>query len=940
MPISDHLSTWIPALEAEIAAAMRKGGNRYPLFSAQRVGQTGGRFVYRFRLGRQCAVPDDAEVTVESAGQHVDGRVISVEEDEIVLALAEPLDRTGRATLVVKLWFILEQLRDRLRFPQRAASNLFDGAAPGAGSVIAPATSTSDVLLPGLNLEQSRAVAVGQRPGVWFVWGPPGTGKTRTLGQLAAALAANGRRVLVVTVSNDALDVAALAVMDNARPSLCRPGVVVRYGYPRREEVRNHSTLTPLAALRQLKPSLVKQYDTLSSALERTRADRKADRLRLAQLQDEVRACRQELRHEVDLLALHARILLCTAARLATSDLLEGQIYDTVIVDESSMVSTPLAAFASSYAASSVVYAGDFRQLPPVVLTMEPSAKRTLERSVFDHAGIVQRLASGQGSDARMITLAEQYRMTPSLAERVSRVFYAGQLRTAPTVRTRPSAGGVIVDIGDLAPYSQAEPKHLGGSRFNVVSALISMTLARQAAHALGGTVGVITPYRAQASLIRALAVDRGITWLRASTVHRYQGDEADIIVLDLTTAPGHTRLSYLLGGDLWSLAGRLVNVAVSRARHHLIVVADWRHLEDRWASMAGGRANQALAQVLDGMTIVRLTLDDVRTADGQFAVPSVPLATGERQPGPPPPAAWPILFREGGIFAGLAAHQQRLPNRHLLVAAREGSRPAGWVERAHDQGTALVVRGKNLHADWQIRLPQARFLDEPAPADLAVIDGDRFAISLRGQAATAAGLTYTLEVESPSAAPLVASLAGLVPLDARVDRRSAVPVSAIEDPPPVMGSPAAVLPPLPPAEIDLASLDGSPVHPPDTEVPDAEELLPMAVAAPSVCPVSGHRLILDLWPLPIRTRCSDIGCFFNGSEEVDDSVTERAGPLGEREAYYILAGNGLACPQHRRLPLIASLHAGLSFSCSEYRGSGCLWRRDRVARAIYLDGT
>lgn len=88
-----------------------------------------------------------------------------------------------------------------------------------------------------------------------------------------------------------------------------------------------------------------------------------------------------------------------------------------------------------------------------------------------------------------------------------------------------------------------------------------------------GLTVGVVTPYRAQAEAIRDL-VARRLPDLEDSlvvaTAHRFQGDERDIIifspVVSREMAPYHVT---------FASNPNLVNVSVTRARQKLIIVGD-----------------------------------------------------------------------------------------------------------------------------------------------------------------------------------------------------------------------------------------------------------------------------------------------------------------------------------------------------------------------------
>lgn len=65
--------------------------------------------------------------------------------------------------------------------------------------------------IPGFTEMQNEAYESCLSEGVRLVWGPPGTGKTRVLAEAIDALLAAGRRVLLVSATNIAVDNALLA---------------------------------------------------------------------------------------------------------------------------------------------------------------------------------------------------------------------------------------------------------------------------------------------------------------------------------------------------------------------------------------------------------------------------------------------------------------------------------------------------------------------------------------------------------------------------------------------------------------------------------------------------------------------------------------------------------------------------------------------------------
>jgi hypothetical protein len=99
-------------------------------------------------------------------------------------------------------------------------------------------------------------------------------------------------------------------------------------------------------------------------------------------------------------------------------------------------------------------------------------------------------------------------------------------------------------------------------------------------------SVGVVTPYKAQADRIANSWKDE--SRVRVGTVHTFQGGERDVMVFDLVAGPA------MPGGSIaWLEAERnLWNVAISRARSHLIVVGN----RSFWARRRGVGA--ALAEI------------------------------------------------------------------------------------------------------------------------------------------------------------------------------------------------------------------------------------------------------------------------------------------------------------------------------------------------------
>ncbi|MEL6427933.1 MAG: AAA domain-containing protein [Planctomycetota bacterium] len=329
-----------------------------------------------------------------------------------------------------------------------------------------------------------------------------------------------------------------------------------------KERIGRHSEKT----VRQLSESLTKQ--------------REAVRRELEDIARQIEKLEEELIPK-------ARILGTTLTKTYLKVKQLGR-FDTVIVDEVSMALLPALYVAGGLALERVIVSGDFRQLAPIVTTEEEELREELGRDVFETAGVVE-LCERRAEAAHVQMLREQFRMAPSICERISGPMYAGELVTAagrranPLPAPTPFVGALtVVDTSRLHPF---ESLSMGGSRTNLLHTLVTRNIALQLKQAgclpSVDSMGVVTPYKAQAALHREVLNDAGLELVAAGTVHRYQGDEKSLIAVDFPESEGPARRigMFLQGTRPSSISARLLNVAVSRAKEHLVVVANLTHL-------------------------------------------------------------------------------------------------------------------------------------------------------------------------------------------------------------------------------------------------------------------------------------------------------------------------------------------------------------------------
>jgi hypothetical protein len=131
--------------------------------------------------------------------------------------------------------FLVKTLRDGLaQLSGAGLANLLAQGQPGGrlSEAIPP---------PGLENGQEDAYRACRGEGLWLVWGPPGTGKTRVLRSAIGDLLKDGKRVLLVSGTNVAVDNALLAVLKERRFD---PGEIVRVGPPQLREIADNPDIS------------------------------------------------------------------------------------------------------------------------------------------------------------------------------------------------------------------------------------------------------------------------------------------------------------------------------------------------------------------------------------------------------------------------------------------------------------------------------------------------------------------------------------------------------------------------------------------------------------------------------------------------------------------------------------------------------------------------
>lgn len=403
----------------------------------------------------------------------------------------------------------------------------------------------------------------------FIIQGPPGTGKTRVLAAIVGQLVQSGERVLVCAFTHRAINNALRAIVEHGRTELATR--IIKIGKPHYAEDLvwdGHE---------------IRNTERFQNLPEQTRSG---------------------------FAVVGATCLACQTKQL------QDLQFDTVVFDEASQLTIPLAMMAM-LKAKKQVFIGDHKQMPPII--QGQYAQEWLQRSIFETI-----FAHEPG-----VMLDTTYRMNQVISSFPSRHFYGSKLKTSThssgrrlaltggsaTARTpqrdtqagsgmgiaRPQAGELERQHPQLGPLmrmvdrilSPEEPSAFVDSvqtgctiRSESEAGLAAILVCRALGMGVAPSeIAVVAPYRAQCRLINStldrLLVSLGITLREedrpvVDTVERIQGQERELVLVSLTvSAPAFAESQ----AEFFFMPNRL-NVAVTRPRTKRIILGNPGMLE------------------------------------------------------------------------------------------------------------------------------------------------------------------------------------------------------------------------------------------------------------------------------------------------------------------------------------------------------------------------
>ena len=442
-------------------------------------------------------------------------------EDRVVLDQCLPGEHTSRELPILALRMLAGELGGAPRLDR--IRGLLEGTLRARPSGNAP-VDDSDPKVQRLTQAQRRALDAAIENDFALVQGPPGTGKTFLLGLIIRELVSRGLRVGVCAFTHQAINnVLAECLRHPEIEEVCKIGSTNKWVGERPERLRHVERAASFFRNKGTPPVTgFTQYAAFNPV-----------------------------------------------ARALSDDLEKALMerFDVIVFDEAGQLTLPAALMAMVHA-ERFIFAGDHKQLPPVVSTT---------RSRTGPGSSVFRLLVEEAKH-EVVLLDETFRLNEELAAFPSEVFYDGRLRSTETAAGRrleaefPEPWHRLLD--PERPDQLALVRHEGRGQEAPEEAALAAGLVEAALKAgiPPEEIAVVSPHRRQNVRIREFLARLGLAGEHpvVDTVERIQGQERDLIILSMTLSDPELLSAE---SEFLFLPNRF-NVAITRARKKLLVLA------------------------------------------------------------------------------------------------------------------------------------------------------------------------------------------------------------------------------------------------------------------------------------------------------------------------------------------------------------------------------
>lgn len=247
--------------------------------------------------------------------------------------------------------------------------------------------------------------------------------------------------------------------------------------------------------------------------------------------------------------------------KLATAE----PVFDLMIMDEAGQCSNPLSLLPMARCRRALLV-GDPSQLQPVI-PLQPSKNTRLvwdydipEAYDYKRNSILSTMLKID-TLSKFILLKHHYRCADAIIGFSNQKYYGQEL-----ILNGPREQGPALRFIDVVSQDQ---------RNKNTSVEEAEEIIRQVRSGDPANTAVITPFRRQAQLIAQMLADQNLDGVKVGTIHSFQGDEKDTVILSCALSESTAQSTY----DWLKNNQELINVAVTRAQRHFTMIADTRQI-------------------------------------------------------------------------------------------------------------------------------------------------------------------------------------------------------------------------------------------------------------------------------------------------------------------------------------------------------------------------
>ncbi|EAA11070.5 AGAP005926-PA [Anopheles gambiae str. PEST] len=463
-----------------------------------------------------------------------------------------------------------------------------------------------------------------EEPTISLIHGPPGTGKSRVIGNLVLELMRLGHkskermRVLVCASSNTAVDVIVKNLMKlqqrkaaNERFKLVRTGTrskvdqecapvfidkLVQEEVNRQNRVpdarKNDGSLQNIERERNVLANRIKMAQAeLSSGRSVNMEMLKVMKRKLHSLEEVLNPGgtssasattdgrkKQEIKARICILQ-GADIVCTTLGSCSTlASYCTNLRFSVCIIDEATQCTELCSLLPLQYHLSKMVLVGDINQLPATVLDQQ-CIDAGFRASLFSRLYQSYAGAGGQPPEDGLKMLKTQYRMHPKICHWPNRYFYGGQLKNATCTeamrKTIPLKPYMVISLSYDQELTQAQYEIYNKDEILFVVELMKQVVRCCDKHA---SFAIITPYaRHKEEMIQSLRSTQ-LKRVEVHSIDSVQGKEFDVVIISLARSNGAGFLNN----------PERINVALTRARQCLVLCGNFGSLKHKtvWSSL------------------------------------------------------------------------------------------------------------------------------------------------------------------------------------------------------------------------------------------------------------------------------------------------------------------------------------------------------------------